>query len=293
MRLWYLIRKSIYSPEFYRSILDKPFSFSLKYFYSLVLVFALVLTAVLSFNFIPYFSSLLGDVAPAILESFPEGLVITITDGIASTNMEEPILIPVPEKLSQAVRRPDFEFKNLMVIDTRNPFQTEQFDAYGTLVLFTRDSLAFKEREGDLRIQRFSETTDVQIDKNSISFLAARVDALQRWIVPIVVFGTFVMLMGVYSFSLMYLFLGAVFIWLIGKIKKTELSYKKAYQVGIHAVTLSVFVSSITILFPAVRVPFLFTVIMLFVVWFNLMPRQEPIPAVSRANESGKEERGA
>ena len=63
-----LVKESIYSPNFYRSVLGRPLSFSLKYFYTLVLGFSIVLTFYFSFLLVPRFNAILSSVGPAILK---------------------------------------------------------------------------------------------------------------------------------------------------------------------------------------------------------------------------------
>ena len=94
------IGQSIYGPDFYRSLFAQPLSFSLKYFFSLVLVLAVVHTATLSYTFIPLLNSFLKNLDSKILAYYPDSLEITIEKGEASSNAEEPYFLPWPEELT-------------------------------------------------------------------------------------------------------------------------------------------------------------------------------------------------
>ena len=97
------IGKSIYSPEFYKELLGLPFSFSLKYFYSLAVVLAVALAVIFSFKIIPAAQPFLQSIGPQVLNYYPDELVITIKNGDVSTNVAEPYLLPLPAPLIDLV----------------------------------------------------------------------------------------------------------------------------------------------------------------------------------------------
>lgn len=277
-----LVKENIYSPTFYRSVLGRPLSFSLKYFYTLVLGLSIVLTFYFSFLLVPRFNAVLSSVGPAILKSFPDELRMVVKNGELSVNVPEPFSVPLSGGLRGFLSSPTRPVpKNLVVVDTRSTSTFEEFLAvfksYDTLVLLTRDSVVYYDTnlEG-ARIKSLKEIGDMTITKSSVVALTDKVDSFLRFLPVLGVFGIFVVLVALYSFKLVYLFFVALLILLIGKMRGVGLRYGKAYQIGIHAMTLSLLIYSLFLMIrPAPRVAPLFTVLMLLIAFVNLKPQVE------------------
>lgn len=275
-----LIKKSIYSPEFYRDLRSKPLSFSIKYFYMLALALSLVITAVFSFTLVPTLNSLLKNIGPAVDAYFPDELVVTIRGGEVSVNVPEPYFLPIPAVLENipvsdagsAGRLP----KNLVVIDTKNEFSEAAFAEYDTLVLIMKKSVAFSDREG-IRIEPLRDIPDYTIDKALLQKFASKTGSFLKYAAPILVFVIFIIAMAIFTFHLVYLFLAALLVWLVMKARGASAGYKKAYQVGVHAMTLGFLLNAllVVVFLPRPNVPFLFTVVLLAVAAVNVR-REEP-----------------
>lgn len=283
MGIFTLWKKSVYSPEFYREVLGKSFSFSIKYFYSVVLVLAVALTIGISVDLVPKAYAFLRDLGPAILDYFPSELEVRIKDGTASSNVTEPYALPLPDELRQFMKSSEGvapRAKNLFVIDTRGSFSEEEFKNYDTLVLLTKNSVAWQnEKKGKIELQTLDQTPNTTINKKKVSELVDVVNRLSRWVIPFFIFAIFAFMMVVLSFHLVYLLLAAFLIWFLGRIKKTGIGYKKAYQVGLHAMSLGMaFDFFAFFLAPGARVRFLFTILMLVVAWINLPSGEVPSP---------------
>lgn len=280
-----LIKKSIYSPGFYRSVLGRPLSFSLKYFYTLVLGLSIVLTFYYSFLLVPRFNSILRSVGPAILANFPDELQMTVRNGELSVNVPEPLSVPLSGAFRGFISNPAKAVpKNLVVVDTRSTSTFGEFltvfKSYDTLVLLTRDSMIYYDTnlEG-ARIKSLKEIENMVITKSSVVALTDKIDSFLRFLPVLAVFGIFIVVLALYSFKLVYLFLVALLILLIARMRGIKLRYGKAYQLGIHAMTLSLLVYSLFLMMrPAPRVSPLFTVVMLIIVFVNLVPQEEAPP---------------
>ena len=98
-KLLHLIRASIHNPEFYKGLLSRKISWSFKYFFSFILILAVVSTAVFGWRAVPAVNSFLNNLAPTILEYYPDELEIVIKDGEASSNVAEPYVIKLPAEL--------------------------------------------------------------------------------------------------------------------------------------------------------------------------------------------------
>lgn len=267
------VGKSIYSPEFYKELFGRPFSFSLKYFYSLAAVLAIVLAAIFSFKIIPIAQSFFQSIGPEVLNYYPAELVITIKNGQASTNVKEPYFLKMPQgfipkegkyKYNLEEIEPRTDLENLLVIDTATPFTLEGFHNYKTAVLLMRDNVAYYSDKGEIKIQSLKGVPDITINKSLVSGLVGKISSLLIFVGPLIAIGTFLIAMIVLSFELVYLLFGAFLIWGLMKIRKISGGYPKAYQIGIHAMTLPIFLNIIIFLFvPDFRVPFFFTIAML------------------------------
>jgi len=285
MKFFTLIKESIYSPEFYRGLPSKPLSFSVKYFYMLALALSLVVTVVFSFTFIPAISSFLKNIGPAITAYFPDELVITTKGGEVSVNVPEPYVLPVPPAL-QVIPMDGAEGKgqmptNLVVIDTKNEFSETAFAEYDTLVLLMKKSVAFSDGEGKIRIESLGDIPDYTIDKALVQKFASRTGSFLKYLAPILVFGIFFVSLVVFTFYLIYLFLAALLVWLVMKMRRAEAGYKKAYQVGIHAMTLGLILNTffLVVFLPKPTMPFLFSILLIFVVAVNV---KSPEPSAEK-----------
>lgn len=270
-----ILKNSIYSPEFYRSLKEKKVSFSLKYYYTLALGLSLVLTVYYSFVFVPALSSFLREIGPQIIKNYPDELVVNIKDGKVSVNVTEPYRISFPEELKTIYEKlpaaPPEE--NLLVIDTKNQFTPERFEEYHAYVLLTKEMVAYREGKKGIKIEPLSQFPNVEITKKKVAALADNILSLRKFLAPLLVFGLFVFFILLFSLNLLWLFLGAFLVWAIARVKKVELGYTKAYQIGIHAITLSSLVETfLFVVQPIPKVPFLFTMIMIFVTIVNLRP---------------------
>ncbi len=282
MGLFKNTKNSIYNPEYYNSLLSKPFSFSLKYFLLFTLIFSAIFALIYSIRIIPPLRNFLNEKSMEILQRYPEGLEITIKKGKVSTNAEEPYFVKFP-----AGEMPDGAgIKNLLVIDTRSDFYLEKFYSYSTVILLTRDSVVSQEK-GKVTINQLENFPDFTVNKTVVSSFINKITPYFNLVIPIVMFG---MLFGIYaavSFRLVYLVVAALLIWVIGKIKKVNLDYSKSYKIGLHLMTLPIVVTfSLNFVSPQTSIPFLFTILTVVVAFINL----ENVPTGSSAGKPSQEE---
>lgn len=274
------IKSSIYNPDYYKEILNKPFSYSLRYFLSLVAIIALISTITFSFLTLPMINKFINETAPKALNYYPDNLEITVKSGKVSSNVVEPYFIKLPSEIKSEVQgskdystktSPDLtKIDNLLVIDTASPLTVNLFQNYKTLVLLSGDSVAYYDNNA-IKIQSLDQSINGVVNKAKFS------EVLDK-IMPYLKVSPFLLLPIVFIFSfigfiignLIYLIFGAFVIWLMFKIIKKNLEYGKAYQIGLHAITLGVILEfSVFWFFPQLEFPFLFTFFMLVVVWMN------------------------
>jgi len=259
--------QSVYAPDFYRGLRDKPLSFSFKYFYLLITILAVVFTVITSMEFVPVAVSLFRSVGPAIIERFPDELVVTIKDGTASTNVSEPYIIPISQDIEQNAVNPQ---KNFLVIDTQNEVTLDRIREYDASLFLTRDAFIMQGSNNQLRIQDLRSFPDMTIDKARVAAFVGKMAPLAKFVGPLVVLVTFAGIFIVHNFKLVYFLIAALLVWAIVSIKKLDLGYKKSYQIAMHAATLPLLLSIFTGLGVLPSVRFIPTILLLVVVWINL-----------------------
>ena len=116
------IKRSIYDPGFYQEVSEKPFSSSFIYFLLFSLLVSILITPLFAFKFIPPALTFVSQINPTVLEFYPDELVITIADGEASTNVQEPYFWPIPDQVVQGLTVEGAE--HVLVIDTTTPFSS-------------------------------------------------------------------------------------------------------------------------------------------------------------------------
>ncbi len=277
MKFIQTFKQSFYSPQFYRELKNKSFWFSLKYFYSLVLILAFVSAVVSSIFVLPMVKTLMQKAEP-FLRSYPSELAITIQDGRASTNVEEPYFVEMPRgfcDLADEMKEDDFcKLANVVTIDTKTPFSLGKMEEYKTLAWLTSDSMVIKQG-AETKITALKDLPNTVIDKQLMDGLADKTAKIVKRATPIVLPVTAILIFLAYIVSLsklVYLLFGALIVLLIANIKKVEMTYGYAYRIGLHAVTLGVILNFLgNSGLPSV--PFLFTIIFAVCAWVNIEPQ--------------------
>lgn len=275
------IKSSIYNPAYYNEILNKPFSYSFRYFLSLAALIAIVSTIVFSFSTLPKMSKFINEIGSNVLKYYPDNLEVTVKNGKVSTNVPEPYFIKMPTEFKSEFQNPNDQktktspdlskIENMAVIDTASPLTIDLFRSYKTFVLVSRDSVAYYDNSA-VKIQPLSQGFDGIINKEKVSSSLNKVmpylKILPLVLVPVILIFSFI---GFILGNLFYLIFGAFVIWVAAKIRNRNLGYGKAYQIGFHAITLGVILEATVFWFyPNLEFPFLFTILMFAIVWINL-----------------------
>jgi hypothetical protein len=277
MNFFKKVGSSIYSPVFYRELLDKPLKSSIRYFFTLILLLSLVFTAVISVTLIPNLHSFFSSLGTKVVAYYPEELQVTIKDGVASTNVIEPYFLQIPEELkdSNGVSEDSFRPENLLVIDTQHDFNLTRFTDQSTFALLTEDSLIYKDENGKVTIQSLKEIPDVVITKDAVSRWMTSLTPFLKVLPLLLPIVFFVVGFVVSTFKLIYFFVAALLVWLVASIKKVKITYKKAYQITIHAFTLPLLLDVVLKIFGGSSIFFLPTILLLVIVALNLKKPQE------------------
>jgi len=275
MKIFSDIKNSIYAPSFYRGLENKPFSFSIKYFFKYALLLAAITTIINSIIYIPEINLFLKGIGSVLSDQYPDELIIKVDKGNVSVNVEEPYFVSFPDEFSAgSILKPGNPdgIKYLFAIDTQNELSLELFKRHNSLFLLGKNSIAFYDNNS-ISIQPFPENLNTEIDKKTADGWSETLRSLTG-VASYTLFPILLFVFGYFSFisKLIYLIFGALLIWLLSSILGYGLNYSKSYRIGIHAMTLGL------ILFPILgylfgkEIRFGFTLVMLIIFLINLQP---------------------
>jgi hypothetical protein len=264
------IQKSIYAPVYYRDIVTRPASYSWKYYGSLAMFLAVLMTIVASVPLVPRLNTFLTTLPTSVIAYYPSDLQMIITRGQVATNVSEPYFLKLPSGEATSTLASSSSVFSLGVIDTKSEVTLSRFNEYHALFWITRDSLVSLDRAGGLQVTKLGDIT-ITIDVEHLRSFVRGIEPYFVWVSPVVVFVIFVGMLLSFLVMLVYLLLDALFVFVLGRILKQYWSYRDAYHICLHAVTLPLLCSSIFYLLPVsgIQLPFLSTLLLLVVVYFN------------------------
>lgn len=274
------IKDSIYSPEFYSNAAQMAFGKALVYFLLLALLLTIIRSSVIIF---PIVTSAQQGITKFMNEAagiYPQELVVRIQKGQVSTNVKEPYFVSVPKSGGSAT------VESILVIDTKTPFSTSQFNQYKAVVWLTKDSIFYKSNNSsEVKAYDLSKVDNFTIDKTFVNSLVAKITPWTKFIGPVLGLLVFIGVYLSYDFRLLYLLFFAFVLWLLSKAFKKELSYGKSYVMGMYAISLGLIVETVLGLVSGWThfsgFLFMFTIISLGVVFVNYLQSPSKKSAVS------------
>ncbi len=226
----YVYVKSLTSVQYYNEIIQTSTKFSLKYYVALALIFTLITSLSLSLSILPRIERGINQVIDHTLGLVEEDLVITIEEGVMSINKEEPYIVP-------ANGVGGVERENLLVIDSEGTLEDLE-QTYDTFVLINSVNIIVQMEEETI-VQPLRNLPDGTYSREDLESAISWIQPLLS-LVPYLV--GFMLVLGVLMyylvFRLLYLFLVAVVLGVLGLFRDLGLGYKKYYQIAIHSMTL-------------------------------------------------------
>lgn len=277
-QLFNAIQNSVYNPQFYRELESKPLRYSLKYYSAFAVLVAIILTIVSSVPLVVNISTAVSGFPQKFFEYYPDDLEVTVTNGVLSTNVDEPYVLPVPSEFTDIARENDIS--EFVVFDTKEPFSIEQFNASHALVWVGARQFAYRDKNSAVRIQGFEPNSNVTINETKLRKAESYISPYYHFVGPVLVVLIFMGLLFALGFNFLYLFLGALFIHLLLRVMKQKMSYGRCYQIGLHALTLPVLIHVLLAVSPFAfsGLPLTATIVMLVVVYFNFREMQHATP---------------
>ncbi len=225
--------RSLTSLEYYRSLLSTHFSFSIKFYLVLALLFTLVNSTFSTMHLVPKLQRNINSLLDYALDMFDDSLVITLRDGTLSINQSEPYVVPTGRAISPGALRRNF----LVINPSADPADLE--GELPTIVLLTSDSLVLN-LGSQTKIIRLNAFRDRVITKASFAHFIA---LTRRYLRLVPYFVTILLVLSslfyyfVYRLVLYLLFVGGL-LYLVNLLKGTKLSFPDCYRIGLHTMSL-------------------------------------------------------
>jgi len=274
---WYVFTNTFANPAYYAHILKARLSFSLKFYYAYFFFFAVASTAVITIRYLIPLSDFMRTLPGHLLSAYPAELVITIKNGEATTNVNEPYFIPV-STVQPLIE--DFKTKvlgaysptinNLLVIDTAA--SVDDFYALSTYALLTKTTFSYINDNSAIETHRLADIEDMTINRQTVVNILELFKPVMKSAVPILAVGIFLAhTLIIPTFGLLYVALEAILVFLIAKLVKFPLKYAKAFQMTMHIVVIP---STVFGILAALRIPLYFpfrdTLIIALISWYIL-----------------------
>lgn len=261
------IQDSIYSPQFYSTVLTKSFRKSLGYFFLLILLLTTIRGVILINPFLVEAPKQLQKFTAEVINCYPKDLEVKIINGQVSINSGGPYFLSSCEGLGQG--------QNLAVIDTKTPFSSTKFDEYRVAIWVTKTDVVYKRNQFETRSYSLAQVKDFKLNKDSLKSFSNLLTPWIKFVGPVLLILAFLGIYLSYNFRLIHLLTIAALTFLLGKILKQNISFGQGYKVGLYAITLGLIVDLVvdsTARWTHLSgFPFMVTILTLAVVLVNLL----------------------
>ncbi len=271
MNIFHQIKNSVYGKDYYKdTVLNESVNQSIKYLAKLSLLVSLLGIVIIT-CFIPSTVLKIKGVISVAVSNYPDDLVVTIDKGLASINQPEPYFIKIPVSLNNTKSNQAVKFDNLVTLNTSEPFSIEKFKEYSTLILLTKkEFISMDNSAGGLKITSIASFPNVTISKTWLhekeNYLIKMMPVFAIVILAFLYLGLFLMM---FVGTLIILFFYALVVWGLFKLNKNEVSYKKSYQIALHAATITLIVTLIGLFIQPINNAWLKVVILIIIIYLN------------------------
>ncbi|OHA59980.1 MAG: hypothetical protein A2589_03725 [Candidatus Vogelbacteria bacterium RIFOXYD1_FULL_46_19] len=235
------IGDSIYSPVFYRAQLVKPAGPALVYYFKLILALALVLATLSALFIVPNLNRWLWQIKPALLDIYPDNLVVTVENGEVATNQTEAVAIAWPTEWQLT---DDNLPTNFMIIDPSLEVVPTNWKSLDTLFLIGSDFFASTKSANmdQVNVEIIPSEASFMVNETNIGLAFSEVEPWFKFLGPLVVLLIFIGAFLGLTLMIIPLLLVALFTWLlILSMKKilglSQVGYWSALGVTLHAST--------------------------------------------------------
>ncbi len=269
-------RKSLYNPEFYHGAVEAPFKDALRHYLKFTLLLAVFMTVAFAVLLVPQGIRFVKEEAPALVKKYyPADLVVTVIKGEASSNVNEPYIIPAEGVAKEVLEGSMIE--NIFVIDTKNEFNKKTFESYKTIALLTKGEIVTQRDKGQISIQDLGEATDIVISEEVVLAWVEKVRASLSVFVPAGIALTFVVIVLGFVLYLVPLLFFALIPFFLAWVKKISLTYGGAYKMSMYAVIPGLVLKSVLNISGFFFVPaYLSLLVFMLIIFINLREKEQP-----------------
>ncbi len=274
--LFKIFQKSLYSPEFYHDVALAPFKDALRYYLKFTLLFAVFMTIAFSVFLVPQGVRFVKEELPTLVKKYyPDGLVVTVIKGEASSNVTEPYIIPAEGAVKEALEGSTID--NLLVIDTKNEFNKKTFESYKTFALLTKGEIVTQGDGRRISIQNLSGMPNFVISEEVLLAWVEKVRLSLSVFVPAGIALTFIVIMAGFVLYLVPLLLFALVPFFLALVKKIPLTYGSAYKMSMYAVIPGLMLKTILNASGFFFVPaYLSFLVFMLIIFINLRKKEQP-----------------
>jgi hypothetical protein len=246
------------------------------------MLLALFLTIVSSIALVPLISKTLNDFPKMFLAYYPDELEVRITNGHASSTVLEPYFLPIPELVKESIGESSTT-SNFGVIDTHTSASLEHFQSYNSLFWVSENALVVRDQQGGIRISPFDPRLNYTVNERVLFDLITIAQPFFKFIAPVIVLIIFFGMLFVFAINLIYILFAALLVFVMGRVQKHKWTYGTAFRICLHAATLPLLLSVALSLvnLDIDNIPFLSTILLLVVVYFNFRNVPPEVPVVA------------
>jgi hypothetical protein len=263
--------KSLTKFPYYNEIAKTKFKFSVKYlfflFYILSLITSIIFASSIAILVIPNVPKFVSQFESKASSLYPAGLVVNVKKGIVSTNQKEPYSI---DSLNQFKLNNGYD--HFITIDTNA--DPSNIKNENTAILVTKDSVVTidKNKSGSYQVYPIDTNANYLINKSSYLDVISKISPYLKYIEPVLIalvilsillwpiLGAALSLVG----QLIYLVIFSAIFFVVVKLMKKKIAYKKLLQLSIHASTLPILLSFV-VSSLGIQMPFMLGSAILFV----------------------------
>ena len=281
MKIFKDIKSSVWNPSFYGEVEKESLGASFGYYAKLSLLVGLCFF-IFSLFLIPSMRASIKDFQGKALSSYPSGLEISLTKGIASTNAStSPFVVPMKQLGlvdDKNIKEKDVrlngvtatDYTNFLVIDTVSTTtpSIESFKGMKTFFLLSKNYLVTYDKNINVVFYDLSRFPDLTINQGLLQKLLGFANYLP-FIVPILFF------FGGFFFSFFSLFsvlIGSLILKFIEYVIRHNITFSSAFKTCVHASTLPL-ILNIILLFIGLPIPFIFVLLTLIIALANINGR--------------------
>ncbi|NMB91271.1 DUF1189 family protein [candidate division WWE3 bacterium] len=243
---FYVFKKSISSPEYYKELLETKFSFTFKYYLMLAVLVSLIFTSFVSIKMVPETKAWLKTGVEEVKNIYPDDLVISIKDGKWSINKPEPYIIPMPQSIKEKYSA---NVDNAVVFYKQGTIN--DFSSFKTFALVNESNILTNDNASGIKAYPVKDLPNADIDKSKAIEGINNVYKYIKYVpflLPLVLFVGQI-LFDFFGYKLMYILWIGLAVYLLSLLKKKKINFLSACRIGIHTMTLPIIVETLFSLF--------------------------------------------